>query len=621
MAQISLLETQIEHAGRMESIMKEHPFALDFSMLGSGKTYVSLHLAKKLFKRVVIVAPVSVGSKWERLGVEHNIDILSISYAGLYGTKKKGSGVKVSATTHGLLTRCDTHEIVQKKDSSGVVEDVIVETVSFAATPKWKDLVNDKTLLVFDECQHLKNITQQFDAARTLISEIVHATGCESRVFLLSASPIDKQEQVITMFRLLSIMKSDRLSVKSNEGNVYWKGAREIEEFCTKIDKDKTSSIMIDAKFADNSKDLQHYMYRAFQEVFKPRVSSTMPSIVTPHNVDKRDGYFTIVDEGARERLSLQIAKLRDAVKRIKDGNTLSDDMGNVTKALLGIEKEKAEIFIRYAIDLLEKSQNVKVVLCVNYTYTLECLKKSLEDYKPLVVSGKTSKNDRDTLFQKFQEPSATYRLLICNEQVCSTGIDLDDKHGNFPRVVFVSPNYHAQVLYQLAHRFVRLDSKADAKLFMVFASHDSEESLLKALSRKGAVLKDTCPEQAEAGVLFPGDFPEFRENKDKVLREVQVKIPYGLVHDEEMVPTTNIACSTSSTTTKIASSVPSTVPRNHMVPITNIASSTPVKRKLDTTDDDITIHREGAKIKITSKSKRVFQTIIKDGTIEVVFV
>jgi hypothetical protein len=75
-----------------------------------------------------------------------------------------------------------------------------------------------------------------------------------------------------------------------------------------------------------------------------------------------------------------------------------------------------------------------------------------------------------------------------------------------------ISPNYHTLNLYQLGHRFQRMDTKSGAGVQMVFAKHAHKLPILDALSRKGSVMWETTPEQAAAGILFPGGFPSWME-------------------------------------------------------------------------------------------------------------
>ena len=109
-----------------------------------------------------------------------------------------------------------------------------------------------------------------------------------------------------------------------------------------------------------------------------------------------------------------------------------------------------------------------------------------------------------------FQVSSTEHRLLISNLKVASTGIDLDDKHGDYPRKCYASPNYIISDLHQLTRRFLRMDTKSTAVVRFVYGKCGRREtSILNALARKSTVLKETLPTQVENGVHFPGEYDE----------------------------------------------------------------------------------------------------------------
>ena len=104
------------------------------------------------------------------------------------------------------------------------------------------------------------------------------------------------------------------------------------------------------------------------------------------------------------------------------------------------------------------------------------------------------------------------------NVSVISTGIDLDDKHGSFPRVCFVSPNYNTINIYQLGHRFLRgLDTKSDTNIFMVYSKNQMERQIIESLMKKGNVMKNVTIEQSDAGVIFPCDYTNYEEPSSKM--------------------------------------------------------------------------------------------------------
>lgn len=117
--------------------------------------------------------------------------------------------------------------------------------------------------------------------------------------------------------------------------------------------------------------------------------------------------------------------------------------MTGITRGLQVIETGKINLFRDVAIEALDGHPQQKVVIAVNFTETINDLKKIFEDlgHSVLVLNGSVSSDGRARVMNQFQTPSTEHRILLANQSVISTGIDLDDKHGSFPRICFVSPN------------------------------------------------------------------------------------------------------------------------------------------------------------------------------------
>lgn len=508
----SLLPTQVGHVAKLQAILEESSFALDFSSLGSGKTYTGSHIALQLgFKNVVVICPVSVQSKWREMQEKYNVPVQeNMSFCGVRSVKNK-------QPKHGLLHRRDyTVEIEQ--DSSKRYMD----KTDFTPTPKLMQMIDEGLLLIIDEMQHLKNVTSQFAACQALISAIVsnfEDGNRKSRVMLLSGSPIDKHEQVITLFRTLRIMRQPQLC-KYNIGNreMELRGIQDIINYCQRVDPAATEYMLQQHNYWRIG---EYYMralsYSLFQTVIKPRCSSAMPPPQLGGSLAKFNAFYRVDDPEDNEKITGAVGALEGAVHFKKDTGDISfgdgtSSLNALTSALVRIETAKTSTFIRAAREHLEKHPSSKVAVMTNYSATLNTMKEALAEYQPLVLEGKTPTHSRKGIIDKFQQADLTYRLLIGNCMVCSTGIDLDDKDGSFPRLALLSPSYSTMTHYQLGHRFCRMDTKSDATVHMVFAKHCHELPVLNALARKGGVMRETTPEQAEAGVVFPGEFPAWEE-------------------------------------------------------------------------------------------------------------
>lgn len=535
---VNLLPSQIEHVKRLETIFNRCPFALDMSMLGAGKTYTATHMAiERKYKHVIVVCPVSVIPKWKSMHAQFNFPLRQVlGYQAL-------RSVKFKQPKHGLLYRRE------------------MTTTHFSVTSAFRKMVDEGLLLIFDEVQNVKNISSQFRAAQALIHGVTLARGplmesCvpqpsskefQSHVLLLSASPIDKHEQAVNVFRLLGVMTDDRIAQQNiHTGALEWRGMNQIRDFCTMLRGHSRDQQII--------YNLPMLAYTLFQNAFKQYVSSSMPPPQLAARLYKRNAYYVIDAEGEeivkRGLSSLQTAARWDGtgVNFVRDQTTAAQ-MASVMRCLQIIETGKITTFARVAQEYLDKHENNKCVIAVNFSETVLDLQRMLASYSPLLLTGSISEAQRGKVLVNFQESDIKHRLLICNQSVASTGIDLDDKHGSFPRLALVSPNYSTITSYQLGHRFQRMDTKSDASVHFVFAKRRGmskeqctdliELRVLDSLSRKSQVMKETAN---VANVLFPGDHEEWHEDGVQASAAVHIPLrgralPPGIVRTPGIVP------------------------------------------------------------------------------------
>ena len=547
---ISLYPSQIEHFERIRALHANFPFALDLSMLGSGKTFTSTYLAlTEKYKHVIVICPVSVAPKWTHMKEEFGLPLTAVlSYQGLRSNKFK-------QPKHGFLHRRDLSEFVP--DEFGIL--VEKEKVDFSPTPLYKDMVKEGLLLILDEIQHIKNVSVQFHAASEMIREItvskIENVGfpfsvppgaadhhsirfrvkqgedfkreeTKSRVLLLSGSPMDKKEHALHLFRSLGIMLSDRVAQQNiHTRELEWRGMREIHSFCSLLGQCPQKPFF---------ESFEKYAFTLFQSIFKPACTSYMLPPRLDFSLDKRNAYYN-VDSDATEILKrglkgLKFASNFDGVN-VNLHNTagnlggLGGAMAAVMRSLQIIETGKISLFARIARQALEVSSQTKVVLAVNFSETIDDLQDLLKDFDPLILRGSTSVSARGRILRDFEEPSTRRRLMIANLTVASSGIDLDDKNGNFPRQAFVSPNYSTITSYQFGFRFLRADTRSNTRVHFVFAKHEGrskedsadivEVRVLNALALKSGVMKEVTEEQALDHVVFPGDHPDWVEGFD----------------------------------------------------------------------------------------------------------
>jgi hypothetical protein len=504
MSGIQLLPCQQDHVDKLMQILNVQQFAFDLSIMGSGKTYTSSHIAHlRSLKHVIVVCPASVCPKWNAMK-KNNPDInfhTICSFQSLRSTK-------LHQPSHGLLYR---------REQQSELNPMLNKMADFQATPLYLDLVKDGVLLIIDEIQNIKNVTIQLFAVRTLTHEILK--DGPSKMLLLSASPIDKINQAVEVFRGLGVLRRPLTQYNPAIASNVWTGLRDIHTFCLAINPESTRAVQA-RQYYEAVYD--NYVYRLFQGVLVKHCSSSMVQVKHVARLTKANAYYVVDKEGEeilkRGMHVLTTASGFDGRQVLWDAQRIS----SISRALQVIETGKIQTLVRVAREHLHVHPQAKVVIAVNYSETLKDLRHSLAEYNPLTLEGCTSQAGRAKCLELFAVPSTEHRLLLCNQGVASTGIDLDDKDGNFPRLCLVNPTYSSIIAFQLGHRFLRMDTKSNATVHFVFAlrqgAHEPSEcgdivelKVLDALSRKSSVMRETSG--MEVDVQYPGEHDEFIED------------------------------------------------------------------------------------------------------------
>jgi len=311
MSLIKLNTEQIPHIEKIQKIFSYSPVAFDMSMMGAGKTYTTSFLAHKLgFKKIVIICPATVESKWKEMETQGlKIDKV-ISYQSLRSRK----GCKPS---HGLLNRIDNEENDEK--------------ITFSPTQELKNLVQEGCLFIFDEAQNIKNKNDQWYACNT-ISRFIIESGGISRFILLSGTPIDKEEHSINLMSMMGFIKSSILYKYNKEDrNLRLYGAQELIDFCKKINYEKTNEFLRFNRF--NEGNVRHICYLLFQNIVKNYITSSMSPPKNDYGIDCKNGYYKINNEEEKTDLIRAINMLHDAAHFDEKSGTAEfrkDNLGSI---------------------------------------------------------------------------------------------------------------------------------------------------------------------------------------------------------------------------------------------------------------------------------------------------
>lgn len=469
--EVQLFEYQLEHFTRIHDMLEEHRIAFDLSPMGAGKTYITckylqLHPCENMF----IICPPMLKAKWIRVAAEYGINITVLTYNEFGGTKMK-------QPTHNLLRRDDLIVTQNLRDAMPFENNTRdIELVRYYPTELLKDMVSKPNgiFVAFDEIQCIRNETSNTTrACRVIMNEIFNAR--QNRMLCISGTPFDKEQQFVTMFRNIGIQESPELfkmnmATWQNEAT----GFNEIMRYCERLARgDVQYALIANINRRPPWRTAQAYkvLFELFLTIIKPNLTSaiTMPDRQATATLNASNVFYDLQGED-RVLCDKSIQSLLEIV----DSNNaiVGQTRIQLFKSLVILESSKINTFADEVRHVLSTNPNAKVVVALSYTESLNELAEKLMEWSPLIINGEITRKNKELYIAEFQQPNTNKRLLIGNVNVISTGIDLDDKDGNFPRYVFVNPNFSIITLQQLSYRFLRsLDTKSHTTIRYVYSS------------------------------------------------------------------------------------------------------------------------------------------------------
>lgn len=477
---VRLLEHQKDAAQKAYEILCKSYMYYDTSQTGAGKTFLLLHLAQVFNLPLFVVCPGPVKVVWRKYCEEYGIELIFCeTYDILRGTKSY-------PPSHGYLHRTDE----SKK-------------TYFTATESLRYLVQRGVLFVFDEAQNMKNSTSAKTKACLGLADAIWRYGGPSRIAFLSATPIDKPEQLKIFIRITGFCRADKYVGENG-------GYKEMLELCRRIDK--ATSDEFDEQYPLNTHTVIEKIKILVLHVIKPNLFVSMEANQEIHHLnDVANGFFNI-DKSALKLLNQAIKNLGDAVDDIQEGTGSAPS--SITFALEAIEYAKAYDMARVAMKILSSNPNSKVIISINYNRTKDFIVSTLTGFNPMVMCGKVVQKKRDEIVKKFQEHNANHRLIIMNTLVGSVGISLHDTHGGFPRTMLISPSYRMMEITQASGRIARsgLKSKATVRMFYGKATESDESGILSSLTKKAKTMRIMLDDKTTKDLKAPDDYPRVDE-------------------------------------------------------------------------------------------------------------
>jgi hypothetical protein len=461
---ITLFPYQQAHFDRLTEIVDQYGFGLDLSPLGTGKTYIMCHYLQQhqpTFARALILCPSSLKAKWMQVAKEYGIVLYVLTYTELIGTRHQ-------QPKHGLLHRTES----VRMDDHGQP----VESVEYSASAMLLEWCAEGLFLGADEIQALKNARSCSTLAAEVLCSTVRTTflnGGNTRCLLASGTPVDKREQSVTFFKTMGIMTEPLTHWNIGTRTMTNEGFGQIRAFC-----DTLPSTPWYTKWNRNTRrvsgayDANRNTFQLFVHMVIPTLSSSMP---IPPREKSLFVYNTLYEINHANDDALN----KDALQRIEHiMNTEPANRMLMMHAYQMLELSKARTMAEDALRILRDQPTSKVVVGVNFRDSMEIIADCLAAYSPLLLNGDTSPTKRYEWISLFQEPNLNRRVIVGNIQVMCSGIDLDDKHGGFPRVVLVNPNFSSINMYQFVNRFIRsTDSKSHAVVRCMFSRRSMRSS------------------------------------------------------------------------------------------------------------------------------------------------
>jgi len=494
-----LLPYQIVHYNEMEACLNRNSRYLSKSVMGAGKTILALEYCRRMGLVLLLIGPAGMIIKWQLLAARQGVKVIdALSYARLRGAGKN------RPLNHEWLTRRDMN--VRKLDAQG--RDRSYVRTEYIPTSALHKIVEAGALLVVDESQNGKNNGSQHMAICALASVfyqghvgdgVLLAHPKRSGALFLSATPVDKEEHSVTLLRMLGFLphvfyeytpqevlythdrKTDKLLLHK---------AAPFFNLCKHIDAKHTlihvKEVMNDSALKEPRKRFNRLMYKLLVTVMMPRFSGAM-SLQSDQPKDIKNGYYKMETEKEMNDYAVAVDSLASAVSwsnnHVFGGGS---NFAEITRSLSLLERAKLRVLVRLIRLHLIKHPKSKVVVFVTYRNSLDYLERRLQNYSPLRLDGSVSKLERARRNDLFQVQSLAHRLLIANLRVGSVGLDMHDTHGEFPRHMFIIPNYDIQLLHQATGRTIRAGCKSGSTIRFVYINNiedddDDDDSVLSA--------------------------------------------------------------------------------------------------------------------------------------------
>lgn len=123
-------------------------------------------------------------------------------------------------------------------------------------------------------------------------------------------------------------------------------------------------------------------------------------------------------------------------------------------------------VLMPYLIDFVKVQPFQKIIIVIRESKHFDMLVQHFPNI--LILNGKVPMQQRSAIIAKFQQHDMEHRMIAITPEVGGVGIELDDTHGSFPRLVVMLPTTNAISFYQTCGRVQRTNTKSDSKIVVM---------------------------------------------------------------------------------------------------------------------------------------------------------
>jgi len=447
-----LLQYQKEHLENIIGSLVNYNRALDASDTGTGKTFTSVCACKTIGWKPFIICPKSVINAWLKVmeifkcdfyGIVNYESFQNCNYYDSDGNKVKSKFLIREQVKKNIVNDALNLDVDSDSESNSDSDSDSDSDEKIKYDYKWiTEEIPQDIMFIFDESHRCKNIKTNNGKILLSLGKIKSA-----KILLLSATVVDKPKLFVLTGFVLGLYED--------------------------IAKGKIAMKKLDINSPNPMLPIHKKIY--------PEYASRMK--IKSQEIKNNFPECKIEAESHQMDNSVEIQAAYNAIKeatdQLKKQEVSSGALAKIIYARQRIELLKIPTFIKLTQEHIAEGKSV--VIFVNFTDTLTNLSEKLNT--KCLIYGEQDIKDRNKNIDDFQADKQ--RIIICNSKCGSTGISLNDQHGNFPRVSIISPTWSAQDLVQTLGRIFRAKTQSKVVQRIIFCKGTIEDSICANVGEK----------------------------------------------------------------------------------------------------------------------------------------